>query len=427
VNTLSTVMRSLVGSALLGAAAAACSDDPASPTPTTTLVVTPERLVLGSSMSRQLTASVLDQSGATVSDPDVSYVSTDPTRASVSAEGRVTYAGPGPAEIRASSAGVVAVVPYTGLLSGHPLATNTISARLPGDQRGNRPFGVAVDGEGRIFISQSDSGQVASALYPDTGFTTQNLGGTPTSIALLGGGTALVTPSGPDANDASVIELASGRVLADVPLDVPSFSAVTAPDSQTVYLGTNDGRVLVLDRATASVTGSIDLGVEKSRANHLAINATGTLLYASSFTSGTISEIDLVSRTLARLFIVGGEPQGLAVSPDGSELYVADEAGLGHIDIYDIVENRLQASLPSGATSGLGGPFGLALSPDGARLYVGVINNEEPGLIQVIDPAARRIERTLASCGRTPRRIAFGFSGGLAVIVDETGCATFVE
>lgn len=426
-STLSPVRRSIVTSALLGAAATACSDDLASPAPTGTLVVTPERLVLGSGMSRQLTASLVDPSGATVPGAAISFASTDPSRASVSPEGLVRYASAGRAEIRASSDRVVAAIPYTGLQSGHPLGTTTSTARLPGNQRGNRPFGVAVDGEGRIFISQTDSGWVATAAYPDTGFMTESLGGTPTSIALLGGGTALVTPSGPDADDASVIELSTGRVLADVPLDVPAFSAVTAPDSQTAYLGTNDGRVLVFDRATSSVTGSIPLDVEKSRANHLAINAAGTLLYASSFTTGTVSEIDLASGSPARLFFVGGEPQGVAVSLDGTELYLADEAGLGQINIYDIVGNRLRASLPSGATSGLGGPFGLALTPDGAKLYVGVINQNEPGLIQVVDPVGGRIERTIASCGRVPRRIAFGFSGGLAVIVDETGCANFVE
>src|SRR3954463_344485 len=73
VNTLSAVTRWFLGSALLGAAAAACRDDPASPTPTTTLVVMPQRLVLGSGMSRQLTASVVDQSGAAVPDPNVSF------------------------------------------------------------------------------------------------------------------------------------------------------------------------------------------------------------------------------------------------------------------------------------------------------------------------------------------------------------------
>ena len=284
-----------------------------------------------------------------------------------------------------------------------------------------------MDGDGQIFISQTNSGRVASGLYPVTGFTTRDLGGSPTSIALLGAGTALVTPTGPDTNDASVIELSSDRVLAQVPLDVRAFSAVTAPDSQTAYLGTNDGRVLEFDVASSSVTGSIDLGVAMSRLNHLALNAAGTLLYASSFTSGTISEIDLASKSVARLFIVGGEPQGIAVSLDGTELYVADESGAGHINIYDLVGEALESSIPSGATSSAGGPFALAMSPDGAKVYVGVITTEGPGLIQVIDAGTRTIEHTINSCGGMPRRIAFGFSGGLAVIADETGCANFVE
>jgi hypothetical protein len=45
----------------------------------------------------------------------------------------------------------------------------------------------------------------------------------------------------------------------------------------------------------------------------------------------------------------------------------------------------------------------------------------------VIDVATRTIEQTLTSCGEIPRRIGFGYSGGLAVIPDETGCANFVE
>jgi DNA-binding beta-propeller fold protein YncE len=423
------MMRSIFAGAILAATGAACgSDDLTSPgTSTNTLVVTPARLVLGTGMSRQLLATVLDESGAPVADGAVTFVSSDPSRASVSADGLVSYVGIGQAEIRASSHDVLAVIPYTGLQSGHPLGTTTTSTRLPGDHEGDAPFGVAVDADGRILISQTNSGRVAWDLYPVTGFTTGDLGSTPTSIALLGAGTALVTPSGPAANDASVIEVSSGRVLAQVPLGVSAFSAVTAPDSQTAYLGTNDGRVLEFDVASSTVTGSIDLAVAKSRANHLALNSAGTLLYASSFTTGTIFEIDLASRSVARLFVVGGEPQGIAVSLDGTELYAADESGTGRINIYDIVGNRLETVIPSGATSSLGGPFGLAMSPDGATVYVGVITTEDPGLIQVIDTRTRTIERTINSCGSVPRRIAFGFSGGLAVIADETGCVTFVE
>jgi DNA-binding beta-propeller fold protein YncE len=414
--------------AILGGVAAGCgSDETMAPTPTSSLIVTPARLVMGLGMSRQLSAAVVDGTGAPVVGAAISFLSSDPGRASVTPEGLVSYVGTGDAEIRASSDDLLAVVPYTGLRSGHPSGETATSRRLPGDGQGDGPFGAAVDGDGQVFISQTNSGHVASGRYPVTDFTTRDLGGSPTSIALLRGGTALVTPTGPDTNDASVIELSSGRVLAQVPLDVPAFSAVTAPDSQTAYLGTNDGRVLAFDVASSQVTGSIDLGVPKSRANHLALNAAGTLLYASSFTSGTISEIDLASRLVVRIFIVGGEPQGIAVSLDGTELYVADEAGTGHINVYDLVGETLESSIPSGATSGRGGPFGLAMSPDGATVYVGVITTEGPGLIQVIDAATRTIERTINSCGATPRRIAFGFSGGLAVIADETGCANFVE
>jgi DNA-binding beta-propeller fold protein YncE len=425
-------LRLLVAGPILGATAAACgSDELMSPSPPppppNTLAVTPARLVMGVGMSRQLSAAVLDGSGEPLAGASVSFVSSDPSRAFVTSDGLVSYVGVGQTEIRASSHDLFAVIPYTGLRSGHPLGTTTTATRLPGDGQGDGPFGAAVDGDGRILISQTNSGRVASGFYPVTGFTTRNLGGVPTSIALLGKGTALVTPTGPDTNDASVIELSSDRVLAQVRLDVSAFSAVTAPDSQTAYLGTNDGRVLEFDVASSRVTGSIDLTLTNSRANHLALNPAGTLLYASSFTTGTISEIDLASKSVVRTFVVGGEPQGIAVSLDGAELYVADESGTGDIDIYDLVEATLAASVPSGATSGAGGPFGLAMSPDGGAVYVGVISGDGPGLIHVIDVATHTIERTITSCGEIPRRIAFGYSGGLAVIADETGCANFVE
>ena len=423
------VMRSLLGSALLAVAAAGCSSkDLTSPTPMGTLSITPARLVLGTGMSRQISAVVLDQSGDTVADQSVSFESTDPNRASVSANGLVSYAGAGDATIRANSGDLVAVVPYTGLQMGHPQATTTSSVRLPGDAQGDAPFGAAVDGSGRILISQTNSGHIASDLYPVTGFTTtEKLGGIPTSIALLGRGTALLTPTGSDTNSATVVDISSNRALVEVPLGVTAFSAIAAPDSQTAYLGTDDGRVLEFDVASSQVTGSIDLEVENSRANHLALNAAGTLLYASSFTTGTVSEIDLMSKSVARIFIVGGEPQGIAISPNGSELYVADEFGKGAIKVFDLVGETLETTILSGASSSLGGPFGLAMSPDGTTVYVGVISAQGPGLIHVIDTGTRTIQRTFNSCGQTPRRIAFGYSGGLAVIADESGCVTFVE
>jgi len=421
--------RSLVCRAIVLSAAIGCSSDQvtAPPAPTGSIVVTPSRLVLGVGMSRQVTATVRDESGAPVAGATVSFVSSDSGRVRVTPDGVASYAGPGEAEIRVSSQDLEAAMPYTGLGSGHPARLVTTSTRLPGDREGDAPFGVAVDGQGRILISQADSGLVVSDFYPLTGPTARSVDGSPTSIALLAGGTALVTPTGADDQNASIIDLSSDRVLAQVPLGDTAYSAVTAPDSHTVYLGTTHGRVLVFDAASSSVTDTIGLELAHSRLNHLALNSAGTLLYASSFTSGAISEIDLAQQKEARIFIVGGEPQGLALTPDGSELYVANEAGNGHIDIYNVVTNVHEASIPSGASTSVGGAFGLAISPDGSKVYVGVTSNEGPGLIQLLDTGTRTITRTFNSCGSTPRRIAFGYSGGLAVIADESGCATFVE
>jgi streptogramin lyase len=378
-------------------------------------------------MTRRLSVAVLDAMGSPVPGVRVSFASDDHTRASVTADGLVSYVGIGPADIHVTSGDLMTVVPYRGLGSGHPVGTEATSVPLPGTPEGGSPFGVAVDGQGRVFISQTFTGALASDFYPATGFGTRDLGGTPASVQPVGGGKVLVTPTGPDNTDLSIIDLSSDLPVVQVPLGVSAFSIATSPDSLTAYLGTSDGRVLEFDVAASQVTGAIDLMVPKSRANHLAINAAGTLLYASSFTSGTVSEIDLASRSVLRRFVVGGEPQGVVVSLDGTKLFVADEAGTGTINVYNLVDPAQLASLPSGATDGVGGPFGLAMSPDGAVAYAGVITGDGPGLILVIDVASRTIERTIVSCGETPRRIGFGFSGGLAVIPDESGCANFVE
>jgi DNA-binding beta-propeller fold protein YncE len=413
---------------ICGSAFACGSDDPSGPSPSDgTLTVSPATLVMGLGMTRRLAATVLDAMGSTVPGASVTFASDDNTRASVTADGLVSFVGVGPARISATSGDLVTVVPYRGLRSGHPVGTTTTSVPLPGSLEGDAPFGVAVDGQGRVLISQTATGRLASDFYPVTRPGTRSLGGTPTSIAPLAGGKALVTPTGPDNTDASVIDLSSEEPAVQVPLGVSALSIATTSDSLTAYLGTDDGTVLEFDVASARVTASIDLAVPKSRANHLALNAAGTVLYASSFTSGTISEIDLASRSVVRLFIVGGEPQGVAVSLDGTQLFVADEAGTGTINVYSLVDPALVASLPSGASSSNGGPFGLAISPDGAVVYAGVITGEGPGVILVIDVAAHTIERTIPSCGEIPRRIGFGYSGGLAVIPDESGCANFVE
>jgi len=69
-----------------------------------------------------------------------------------------------------------------------------------------------------------------------------------------------------------------------------------------------------------------------------------------------------------------GAPSGLAISPDGKYLYVANRGsgnGVGGLSVYSI-SNGVPAPLSGSpfATGSAGGPWNVAISPDGKYLYV---------------------------------------------------------
>ena len=107
-------------------------------------------------------------------------------------------------------------------------------------------------------------------------------------------------------------------------------------------------------------------------------------------------------------------PDGLktckALSGDGTELYIANEAGW--LEVRSIATLARLDSIP------LAGPaFGLARSPDDAVLYAGLYTI---GRVAVINRATRQVIKTLAT-GGNPRRIAFTADGRHAVIANLAG------
>jgi YVTN family beta-propeller protein len=104
-----------------------------------------------------------------------------------------------------------------------------------------------------------------------------------------------------------------------------------------------------------------------------------------------IHVIDPVTNTVVGVITGIEVNHGAAVAPDGSRIYVSDEAE-STLDIVDAktlkVTNRIALS---------GHPNNIAVGRDGKRVYVGII--QEPGGVDVIDTASLKNVKTLKTKG----------------------------
>lgn len=136
----------------------------------------------------------------------------------------------------------------------------------------------------------------------------------------------------------------------------------------------------------------------------LALSADDTLLAVANPDNNSVTLFDLRGTSPARLaeVPVGEEPNGVAVSPDGSRVYVANTVS-GTISVLGVNRaansyNTLIASIRVGTE-----PYGLALTPRGRKLYV---TNSRSNSVSVIDTATNTVIKTIADVGFEPRGIA---------------------
>jgi YVTN family beta-propeller protein len=163
-----------------------------------------------------------------------------------------------------------------------------------------------------------------------------------------------------------------------------------------------------------------------------------------------------------KLIRVGFDPGDLAVTPDGSQVWVADtgpqtgQPSLGGITVISTSADKVTSSLslptdpreiafsPSGATAyvttsqgllvidtatlrvvglvrGLGDPEGVAVAPDGT-VYV---TNTLQGMVDVISAASNRVTGTVR-VGEQPWQLAISSSGSTVYVADSDSNAISV-
>jgi YVTN family beta-propeller protein len=155
-------------------------------------------------------------------------------------------------------------------------------------------------------------------------------------------------------NSVAIVDLAAGKVAAEVKVGVAPFDVALSPDGSTAYVSNWGGRRPGLFDRKAKGAGTDTLVDERGIP-----------------CSGTVSKIDLAKRKVVAQVDVGLHPSGLVRNGDGSRLYVAN-ANSDTVSVIDTQEFRVVETVQVRPDEAL--PFGsitcgLALGKDERTLF----------------------------------------------------------
>ena len=223
-----------------------------------------------------------------------------------------------------------------------------------------------------------------------------------------------------DSLGVSVINTATDEVITNINVGSYPYGVVVSPNSKWVYaVGSGNGAVIstgnnvtgpgnvaVIDAGTNSVLTNIPVG---SGLSGLAVSPDGSRLYVANENDGTISVINTVTNKVIKTINVGNGPYGVAVSPDGSKVYITNSLS-NNISVITTATNTLSATINVGQI-----PAGISVSPDGKTVYVA---NSASNTLSIINTALNTVISTIG-VGTQPMGVSISTDGGSVYVVNN--------
>ena len=157
-------------------------------------------------------------------------------------------------------------------------------------------------------------------------------------------------------------------LVSAVALAVVVLSPLTVMAQQTVRIvQTNSAgdNVHIIDPVTNTVVGEIS-GIE--RAHGAQPSPDGRWLYVANESDDTVDVVDVTMLKVTEQIPLSGRPNNIAITPDGSKVYVAIAQSPGALDVIDTSSNELVATI-----SVHGGVHNTYVTPDGKYAVAGMI------------------------------------------------------
>jgi YVTN family beta-propeller protein len=215
-------------------------------------------------------------------------------------------------------------------------------------------------------------------------------------------------------NTASVIDAASGRVLATLPTGAGPHEVAISHDGRWAAVSNYGPReqpgnsITIIDIARHAVARTLDLG-EHRRPHGMAFLPGDSMLAVTSEVSQAILLVDAASGAVTRTLPTGGRlTHMLALSADGSRMVTAN-IGSGTISLLHPLGGDTAVAIRVAAA-----PEGIAIAPDGRTAWAG---SDRDSVVVVVDLDRAQPVDTLRGFG-LPYRLAITPDGRRAVITD---------
>jgi YVTN family beta-propeller protein len=262
------------------------------------------------------------------------------------------------------------------------------------------------------------------------------VGNMPLAVALSPEGDRFVVSlNGWREQGVQVVDRATGAILQTLPQPAAFFGLAFSPDGRTLYAsGGNDDVVYRYDwsNRTANLRDRIVLtpkepGKDGTRfPAGLAVSADGRVLYVAENLADSLAVVDAATGQVVERRPTGPYPYAVALSPDG-RVYVSAWGGDAVSAFSAGPDGRLT---PRGEVRVGRHPSALALSRDGSRLFVASASTNR---IAVVDTRRSRVVATLADPppagpneGSTPDALALSPDGTRLFVAEADNNAVAV-
>jgi len=301
---------------------------------------------------------------------------------------------------------------------------------LPAMARASGSIAITTDGS-RVFNVNPDSASVSVIDGRDEKLIAEiPVGKDPGSIALSPDDRfAFVTNR--ESSTLTVVDTQTLQVRSSAATDAEPYGVVVAPAGNVAYVASAAQYAIDIFRIAdgqAAFTSRIAVG---SRPKGLAISSDGSTLYVTHFLSGAVSVISTLSARVTQVIATGADSnmvQKIAISPGNHRAYLPhlrsnvtnpfllfDTTVFPTLSVLDLDHDRSapaeRVDLSVGAVS-VNMPVDVAFSTDGARLYSVQMGS---GDLAVIDLQARQ-RTALIDVGDGPSGVVVSPDGGTAFV-----------